>query len=103
MITRNVTVKEDDFGLFVLYKPQFPAEGKGKFFTIRIPRKRNMFDSDEIEPFKAGEKVQVQAFNQNMGWYKVRRKGTREYSLWNGPRLESNGFTVCWVPYDHTI
>lgn len=101
MITRNVTVKEDEFGLFVLFLPQFhnQCEGnvKGKF-VIRMPDKRNMYDSDTVDPFKAGEKVAVQVFNQNMGWYKVRRKSTGEYSLWDGPRLETNGFTTCWVP-----
>jgi len=99
-ITRNVTIKEDEFGLFVLYKPQFQSGTKsfpGGKFAVRIPSKSNMFDSDTIEPFVAGEKVAVQVFNPNMGWYKVRRVGAREYSLWNGPRWETNGFNACWV------
>lgn len=104
MISRTVTVKEDENGLYVLFLPQFHnacvGNVKGKF-VVRLPDKRNMYDSDKIEPFKVGEKVQVQEFNSNMGWYKVRRKSTGEYSLWNGPRIETNGFTTCWVPHDH--
>ena len=99
-IIRNVTVKEDEHGLYVLFKPQFDsgtASFPGGKFVIRIPSKRNMFDSDTVQPFVVGEKVAVQEFNPNMGWYKVRRKHTGCTSLWDGPRWETNGFTSGWV------
>lgn len=99
-ITRTVTIKEDEEGLYVLYKPQFDW-GTGAFpggkFTVRIPDSSVFGIGNLEEPFKAGEKVAVQEFNSNMGWYKVRRKSTGEYSLWEGPRWEVNGFTSCWV------
>lgn len=100
ILTRNVTVKEDEYGLYVLYKPQFEGDAKsfpsGKFI-VRMPDKRNPFDSEVIEPFKVGEKVQIQEFNPNMGWYKVRRKHTGCTSLWDGPRREVIGHTPSWV------
>lgn len=103
MISRIVTVKEDENGLYVLFLPQFHnacvGNVKGRF-VIRMPNKPNVYDSG-IVYFKAGEKVVVQPFNQNMGWYKVRRKSAGEATLWDGPRLENNGFTTCWVPHDH--
>lgn len=101
MITRTVTIKEDENGPFVLFLPLYHNKCEGNIkgrFVIRMPDKPNSFSSHDAEPLKVGEKVQVQEFNSNMGWYKVRRKGSGQYSLWNGPRLERNGFTVCWVP-----
>ncbi|ATW58058.1 hypothetical protein CNR34_00125 [Pseudomonas phage nickie] len=98
ILTRKVTIKEDELGLFVLYKPRFPQKNMGDKFVIRLPAKRNMFDSDKIDPpFEAGQKVLVQEFNPNMGWFKVRRQGDGQYGLWDGPRWVTNGFTACWV------